>query len=741
MDILNFTFVNAVGFLFAFVPGLISFALVIYILTFLPRNRLVNVFTALTLSGGIWQVSDAISRISGTEQMADFWERFFCFGWVFIGALCLHFSLLYSRIIIAHISPWIFGVLYLPSFIFLALYQMPIYNHHFHYLGFWGWVNNHNNAAADELMVYWLSLQVIIACGILFHHSYKTRADKLLFYQSILIAVGIAIPAAAGIFSQAVFPIILNRPAIPATSAFLIFLSLSSAIALSRFKLFAISELINNEFLLDKLSVVVLSISDTWRITYINKYGADLFGINRNNLQNFKFNKMLRNSMAEHERNFIRACSSALKGEDMKNVESSLVVKGGTMNILLSASPIINNNQVRGALISIRDITELKQSTQLIRQRESVLREAQKISHVGSFEWNLKTDEIKWSDELYHIYGLNPEKDRITFESVSKFIHPEDTEYVNSQTEIAREEKKPVDFKYRIVLNGTAVKYLNTKIELISESPDKLTGTVQDITPQVESENALQQKNQELQLLNTNLEEFVFVASHDLKEPVRKIITFTEMIKANDAERLSEKGKQFFERLVDAAHRMQVLIDGLLSLSTITRNNDFQNYSLQKIVHEATSDLDLKIKEKNAIINARNLPEAYIIPVQFRQLFYNLISNSLKFSKKDIPIVINISACQLPHEEIEELSLPKNCRYLKIILEDNGIGFENEYAEKIFQMFQRLHGKVDYEGTGIGLAICKKIVENHKGIIYASGAPSRGAIFTVIIPKPGPAAI
>lgn len=730
----EFSFQNITGFLFAFIPGLISISLVLYILISLPRNKLVNVFAAFTLSAGIWQISDAFLRISTSEQMADYWERFFSFGWIFIGALCLHFSLLYSRMASANNSPWLLGVLYLPSFVFMTLFQMPVYTHHLHFEPFWGWVNNHTSAFTDELTVFWISAQAVAALVVLFYHSYKIRNDKLLFLQSILIATGITAPAMAGIFSQLVRPIILDEPGITATSSFLVIFSLSAVIALTKFRLFAISELISNDVLLDQLSVAVLSISDKGRITYINKFGAALLGINRDNLQQFKLNKLLAESQPKEIHTLVQSCSSALSGEEVKNVELSLVINQRPLNILLSASPIINNNQVRGALINVRDISELKKSTQLIKQNESFLKEAQKISHIGSFECSLTTGKVNWSDELYRIYGFERGKKAIIYETIAEFAHPDDAVNVTKNLERALERKEPVDFKYRII-TANSIRYLNAKIELASESPDRLFGTVQDITSQVESEMFLQQKNQELQQLNTNLEEFVFVASHDLKEPVRKIITFSQMITTSEAAGLTEKGRQYFRRMVDAATRMQVLIDGLLSLTLISRNSDFQNYPLQKILEEATSDLDIKIREKNATIHAGELPEAYIIPVQFRQLFYNLISNSLKFAKNDTPAVINITARPLLKLEVDQLPLPANHKYLKITLQDNGIGFENEYAEKIFQMFQRLHGKVDYEGTGIGLAICRKIVENHRGIISATGEPGKGAIFTIIIPQ------
>ena len=732
----EFVFYNLTGFFLAFIPALFSFSLVAYISFSLPRNQLVNVFAILTLSAGIWQIGEAISIVSGNPQMADFWESFFSIGWIFIGPVCLHFSLLYSRLISHNAPHWLLGLLYIPTFILSRLYQSHIYKHVISYDSFWGWNTYHSTGFLDAGTVYWTSACVVVSCIILIRYSYSIRKVPLLFAQSMLITTGVFIPTVGGIVTEVIFPFFFDKPAVPTTPYLLSLLSLVTIVALKKYRLFSVSDLINSEMLLHELPTIVISISNTEHITYINKSGMDLLGIKKENLKNARYDKMMIHAAPEHKANFNRAYVEAVKGIHLDNVESSFVVGERTINVMISACPIVNNNKIRGVLLSIRDITELKTSIQLSLQNEISLKEAQRLSHIGSWELNTQDHKIKWSDELYRIYGLDPQS-VVNLKTLLKSAHPEDKQNVKQQIEFALQTHQPIDFNYRVIIEDGQLKYLNAKLQMANIQAARfpvLLGTVQDITSQVEFENSLQQKNRQLQQSNNNLEEFVFIASHDLKEPVRKITTFTEMLLDTEGNNLSEKSRSYFQRIAAASQRMQTMIDDLLSLSVISRNNKFGNHDLQAVFNEATIDLDLKIKEKNAIINLERLPSVYVNPEQFKQLFQNLISNSLKFARQDVTPTINVKSSLLNANEIEELSLIKGNRYLKISLEDNGIGFENAYSEKIFQMFQRLHGKVHYEGTGIGLAVCKKVVENHKGIIKAYGIPNEGATFIIIIP-------
>ncbi|MEO6542398.1 MAG: PAS domain S-box protein, partial [Ferruginibacter sp.] len=245
----------------------------------------------------------------------------------------------------------------------------------------------------------------------------------------------------------------------------------------------------------------------------------------------------------------------------------------------------------------------------------------------------------------------------------------------------------------------------------------------------------LRLKNDELEKMNIELQSFAYISSHDLQEPLRKIQTFATRILEKEDKNLSAYGKDHFKRMQSAANRMQKLIDDLLAYSrTSTSDRVFEKTNLNKIIEAVKEDLKEVIQEKQATIEMADLGEIEIIPFQFHQLIYNIICNSLKYSAEDLKPLIKIkSEISNGIRSQNKITSPKN-KYCHLTISDNGIGFDPQYGEKIFEVFQRLHGKNEYEGTGVGLAIAKKIVENHNGIITASGEPNKGATFDIYLP-------
>ncbi len=245
----------------------------------------------------------------------------------------------------------------------------------------------------------------------------------------------------------------------------------------------------------------------------------------------------------------------------------------------------------------------------------------------------------------------------------------------------------------------------------------------------------LEIKNAQLEALNKELQTFAYISSHDLQEPLRKIQTFSTLIVEKEHENLSDRGRDHLKRMQSAALRMQTLIQDLLAYSrTTTEERAFVNTDLNKILEEVKEDLSEEIKLKNATIDAHGLGDAHIIPFQFRQLLQNLMSNSLKFSTSQTTPRITVRSRIAEGMNLNNQELSPSKKYCHISLTDNGIGFEKQYNERIFEVFQRLHGRAEYHGTGIGLSIVKKIVENHNGIITADGEPNKGATFDIYIP-------
>jgi light-regulated signal transduction histidine kinase (bacteriophytochrome) len=248
-------------------------------------------------------------------------------------------------------------------------------------------------------------------------------------------------------------------------------------------------------------------------------------------------------------------------------------------------------------------------------------------------------------------------------------------------------------------------------------------GTATNIHAQKESEEKLRRSNQEL-------EQFAFVASHDLKEPLRKIILFGESLQRQAKAALDEQAVQYLERMQSAAERMQVMIDGLLELSRVNRQGgDFTSIQLKELVGEVVSDLELRIQAAGGAVRIEELPTIEADEMQIRRLFQNLIANGIKFHRPDVPPVVRVSGTS---------SQAAKTRLVEIRVEDNGIGFEQQDAERIFQPFQRLHGRSEYEGSGLGLAICQKIVERHHGTIEVQSVLNQGTTFVIHLPVKQP---
>ncbi len=261
--------------------------------------------------------------------------------------------------------------------------------------------------------------------------------------------------------------------------------------------------------------------------------------------------------------------------------------------------------------------------------------------------------------------------------------------------------------------------------KLLNEAQATLEHKVEERTKE------LVRMNNELELRNAELQQYAFIASHDLQEPLRKIQTFTRLVKEQVSDR--PESVQYLERIINASGRMRDLIDDLLNYSRLSALPVFNEIDLNTVLNDTIADLEVLITEKGATIHKDDLVHAEVNPGQMRQLFQNLLTNALKFSNPGTPPVISIRS-QLVNSLSFDAVPNQNGEYVKLTIEDNGIGFDEQYLGKIFTIFQRLHTKDQYAGTGIGLAIVKKIVEKHNGIITATSDEGKGSAFIIIIP-------
>jgi len=383
-----------------------------------------------------------------------------------------------------------------------------------------------------------------------------------------------------------------------------------------------------------------------------------------------------------------------------------------------------------------KDLSILKRSNEeLIITNESI-KHAEIIGEFCISQWNLVSNKLIYSDNLYRLLGCDPQSFEPTIEDFLEFVHPEDKSIVSEVAENTLIYGKTYPHFYRILRKDGELRYFMSTGKFIYDNKGKThIGIVKDITEQHLSNVAIEERNHELEQSIKELESFNRVASHDLQEPLRKIQTFISRIAENDMAKLSDQGKEYLSKIDSSAKKMRILIDDLLLFSRTNKSEKiFEKADLNTLLENANQELTHEIEEKSAVIQSVQLPVLNVIAFQIQQLFVNLIGNALKYSKPGISPVIKIECEKLAARDYPDFITDNHKKYFKISISDNGMGFDQQYAEKIFNLFHRLHHNSEYVGTGIGLSICKKIAENHNGFILAEGKPGIGATFVVYLP-------
>ena len=397
-----------------------------------------------------------------------------------------------------------------------------------------------------------------------------------------------------------------------------------------------------------------------------------------------------------------------------------------------------NNGKPSKMRGTVMDITERHLMLQKLEKTIELHKQAQALTHIGNWTWDIPNNKIEWSDEMYRIYGIEPQSEEIHFERFIGLVHPDDRERRVDEINRALTTLIADDYLLHIQWDDGTIRILEGKGEVIVDEfnkPIKLTGTCQDVTEQYHINQELARKNLELQRRNEELTAFNYIASHDLQEPLRKIKLFTNRIFEKDFDDLPPTSKELIPRIITSAGQMQKLFSDLLAFSRATMtDNIFEKTNLNSVLEEVKNSLKESIEEKQVHISYSDMPELNVIPYQFRQLLENIIVNSIKYSKPNEPVEIQIEAQTVQGKAYLNHGATIGQKYYKLSIKDNGIGFDQQYSDKIFELFQRLHNKNEYSGTGIGLAICKKIVQNHHGFITANSEPDKGATFSIFIP-------
>lgn len=399
---------------------------------------------------------------------------------------------------------------------------------------------------------------------------------------------------------------------------------------------------------------------------------------------------------------------------------------GKYRSFLTRGLPLFNNE---GELMqwfgTNTDISAIQKAENDLKQAQEKLNLALDNGKIGIWERDLKTNKSIWDKRTEKMFGFAEGTYDGTFETFEKCLVEEDKPYILDAIRKAVEENAPYETIFRVRLQNDDISYINVK-GVVTHNEEgkaiKLSGVCFDVTDMKKgAEQALFKLNEELHRSNKELEQFAYVASHDLQEPLKTVSTFTQLLAARYKDKLDEHGNQFIHYTVEAASRMQMLIHDLLDYSRIgTKAQKLSMVDFNNVLCKAILNLEATIREKNAVVTYDVLPTITGDEGQLVQLFQNLVGNALKYCK-GTPMV-HISAKEEPD-------------YFLFSVKDNGIGIEQQYAEKVFLIFQRLVAKGEYSGSGIGLAVCKRIVERHGGKIFFESQLGEGTTFYFTIPR------
>jgi PAS domain S-box-containing protein len=415
---------------------------------------------------------------------------------------------------------------------------------------------------------------------------------------------------------------------------------------------------------------------------------------------------------------------------NVRNSEISLTAKDGRRLTVLASIEPMDYGERPVFLTALVDVTERTRAEEEVRRSRNALAEAQRIGGVGSWEWDPVADKATWSDQLYRIFGVDPKDPALGYKEALSYIHPDDVGVFADDVKRAIEGPLRYNSNYRILRGGKDLRYLHSQGEVTRDASGKATwmvGFVEDITERKLAEEAILKSREELAAQaaelsrsNAELEQFAYVASHDLQEPLRMVASYVQLLRRRYQGKIDGEADEFIQFAVEGATRMQSLINDLLTYSRVgTRGKPFAAMAAADAVKQALENLQLAVEESHAVVQVGQLPTVRVDETQFVQLFQNLISNAIKYRGSEPPLV--------------QVSAKRVDGAWQFEVKDNGIGIDPKHFERIFIIFQRLQARDDTAGTGIGLALCKKIVERHGGRIWVESAPGKGSsvLFTI----------
>lgn len=399
----------------------------------------------------------------------------------------------------------------------------------------------------------------------------------------------------------------------------------------------------------------------------------------------------------------------------------SIPVKVGGDNELTQLSETFNR-----MMVDLQDLfKEINEAKRELQEEEDKLKMALDAAEIGTWEWNLKTNELRWDELMFSLYGADPKDFSGAYDAWTNGLHPEDRERCESEINEAIEKREPFISNFRVVWPSGEVRFIRAigKVSVNDEGvPVRMFGLNWDETDEKKSRQAIENYSHQLEKKNKELNEFAYIASHDLQEPITTITSFLELMSLDYESRLDDQGKEYIKLMKGSTERAKQLVLDLLDYSRIGRNSKLEVLDLNEVVKDALTDLSASIRSANANIEVGDLPSATGYASALRTMFQNLIGNALKFRRMEIKPVVTITG--VDKEDRVEISIT-----------DNGIGIDRKHFDKIFAVFRRLHLRTEYEGTGIGLAHCKKVADMHDGEIWVESEVGEGSTFTFAISK------
>jgi PAS domain S-box-containing protein len=691
--------------LLSLIPALINLGIIFYVIFFLPRSKTVNIFSFFVLALILWQCQDTILRICDSKESALFWYKGLCIGWISAGPLAFHFACRYTKERKLYSSTALTCV-YLPFVVLEAIYQATNNKIEVYHNKLWGWIPLSKAGTLDSFIRYWVSALVVGALFILFRDAYRMRNNKERRSRSLLIAVGILLPAIQGMTTQLIFPLVLHRQDIPVTSAFMTFFSFATIVSFNRYKLFSVSESIRVDKVLENLTNKVLVISPQKKILYTNPHAANVFGIEKGDIFSSLENIFPDSDL--YEKFCIEVFDETLKGEKVFNYETSFLTHANKrIEVLVSSQLIINNNIVQGVLLVANNITERIQVLKELEASNERYKYVTQTAFDAIWDWDIKTRQLYLGETFGELFGYK--QNVADFSKWASHIHEEDRERVvlSRLNKIIHEDEVSWQDEYRYIRSDGSISFVSDRGILLRKdnSTYRLIGAMQDITQRKKAE-----------------EKIMFEKNLKQKEITEAVITAQESERSEIGKELHDNVNQLLgaSRLyIQTARQDPARCESLLATAsayTLDAIEEIRKLS-RKLISPAIKETGLV----EAVINLiENITNVHPIKINFYADNFEEDKLNEKFKLNVFRIIQEQVNNTLKYAKAQtiEISFNQTATRLFISISDDGVGFDTSKKK-----------------NGIGISNIHSRAQLYKGEVRIASKPGEGCTLSVIFAK------